>query len=358
MSSQLLEQLERLVRCQSPTSDLSACQAVINLATEIASEVLNQPAQIREIENRPVFWWGDLNPEIVLLTHLDTVWPIDSFAPIWEIKDNRITGPGVFDMKAGFIQALYALCGVTGSVALIATTDEESGSHSSKKLIEDLSRNARAVLVFEASVDGAVKIGRKGSADFKVTVTGKAAHAGLEPEKGINASTELSQLVLQIAKLENPEFGTTVVPTTMTSGSTTNTVPALASVDIDVRSYKAVELNRISAALKALVPQNLETKITVTGQINRPPLELTSTQSLFERAKEVNAGLGRPPLVGFSVGGVSDGNFAAAVGAPTLDGLGAIGGGAHAQGEWVKADSIDSQITFINALITDLIERP
>ncbi|MCX6425408.1 MAG: M20/M25/M40 family metallo-hydrolase [Actinobacteria bacterium] len=358
MSSQLLEQLERLVRCQSPTSDLSACQAVIKLAAEIAGEVLTKPAQIRENENRPVFWWGDENPEIVLLTHLDTVWPIDSFAPIWEFKDNRITGPGVFDMKAGFIQALYALRGVSGSVALIATTDEESGSHSSKKLIEDLSRNARAVLVFEASMDGAVKIGRKGSADFKVTVNGRAAHAGLEPEKGINASTELSQLVLQIAKLENPEFGTTVVPTTMSSGSTTNTVPALASVDIDVRSYKAAELNRISAELKALVPQNSEAKITVTGQINRPPLELTSTQSLFERAKEVNAGLGRPPLVGVSVGGVSDGNFAAAVGAPTLDGLGAIGGGAHAQGEWVKADSIDSQITFINALITDLLERP
>lgn len=358
MSSQLLEQLERLVRCQSPTSDLSACQAVINLAAEIAAEVLNKPAQIREIENRPVFWWGDESPEIVLLTHLDTVWPIDSFTPIWEIKDNRITGPGVFDMKAGFIQALYALRGVSGSVALIATTDEESGSHLSKKLIEDLSRNARAVLVFEASVDGAVKIGRKGSADFKVTVTGKAAHAGLEPEKGINASVELSKLVLEIAKMENPEFGTTVVPTTMTSGSTTNTVPALASIDIDVRSYKATELNRISAALTALVPQNLEAKITVTGQINRPPLELTSTQSLFERAKKVNASLGRPPLVGVSVGGVSDGNFAAAVGAPTLDGLGAIGGGAHAQGEWVKADSIDSQIIFINALITDLIERP
>jgi len=358
MSSQVLEQLERLVRCQSPTSDLLACQSVIKLAAEIASEVLNQPAQIREIENRPVFWWGDENPEIVLLTHLDTVWPIDSFAPIWEIKDNRITGPGVFDMKAGFIQALYALRGISGSVALIATTDEESGSHSSKKLIEDLSRNARAVLVFEASMDGAVKIGRKGSADFKVIVNGRAAHAGLEPEKGINASTELSQLVLQIAKLENPEFGTTVVPTTMSSGSTTNTVPALASVDIDVRSYKAAELNRISKALSDLVPQNSEAKITVTGQINRPPLELTSTQSLFERAKKVHAALGRPPLVGVSVGGVSDGNFAAAVGAQTLDGLGAIGGGAHAQGEWVKADSIDSQITFINALITDLLERP
>ena len=358
MSSQVLEQLERLVRCQSPTADLSACKAVINLAAEIASEVLNQPAQIREIENRPVFWWGDENPEIVLLTHLDTVWPIDSFTPIWEVKDNRITGPGVFDMKAGFIQALYALRGISGSVALIATTDEESGSHSSKKLIEDLSRNARAVLVFEASMDGAVKIGRKGSADFKVTVNGRAAHAGLEPEKGINASTELSQLVLQIAKLENPEFGTTVVPTTMSSGSTTNTVPALASIDIDVRSYKAAELNRISKALSDLVPQNSEAKITVTGQINRPPLELTSTQSLFERAKKVHADLGRPPLAGVSVGGVSDGNFAAAVGAPTLDGLGAIGGGAHAQGEWVKADSIDSQITFINALITDLLERP
>jgi glutamate carboxypeptidase len=358
MSSQVLEQLERLVRCQSPTSDLSACQAVIKIAVEIASEVLDSPAQIREIENRPVFWWGDENPEIVLLTHLDTVWPMDSFTPIWEVKDNRITGPGVFDMKAGFIQALYALRGVSGSVALIATTDEETGSHSSKKLIEDLSRKARAVLVFEASVDGAVKIGRKGSADFKVTVTGRAAHAGLEPEKGINASTELAQLVLAIAKLENPEFGTTVVPTTMTSGSTTNTVPATASVDIDVRSFKATELNRIADALKSLAPQNAEAKITVTGQINRPPLELAATQSLFERAKKVNTDLGRPPLSGVSVGGVSDGNFAAAAGAPTLDGLGAIGGGAHAQGEWVKADSLDSQIALINALITDLIERP
>ena len=358
MSSQVLEQLERLVRCQSPTSDLSACQAVVKLATEIAGEVLNKPGQIREIENRPVFWWGDENPEIVLLTHLDTVWPIDSFSPIWEVKENRITGPGVFDMKAGFIQALYALRGINGSVALIATTDEETGSHSSKKLIEDLSRKARAVLVFEASVDGDVKIGRKGSADFKVTVTGRAAHAGLEPEKGINASIELSKLVLEIANMGNPEFGTTVVPTTMKSGSTTNTVPALASIDIDVRSFKAAEFSRVSEALKSLVPQNAEAKINVTGQINRPPLELTSTQSLFERAKKVNADLGRPPLSGVSVGGVSDGNFAAAAGAPTLDGLGAIGGGAHAQGEWVRADSIDSQITFINALITDLIERP
>lgn len=356
--SLLLGHLERLVRCQSPTSDITSCRAVIKIASEIAAEVLGKSAQIHEIENRPIFWWGSENPEIVLLTHLDTVWPIDSFAPLWEVKDNRITGPGVFDMKTGFIQALYALRGVTGSIALIATTDEESGSHSSRKLIEKLSQNARAVLVFEASVDGAVKIGRKGSADFKLSVIGRAAHAGLEPEKGINATVEIAHLILQIAKLSNPEFGTTVVPTTMSAGRTTNTVPELATLDIDVRSFKSAELTRIADALKSLAPQNPAAKLNLTGQINRPPLELSSTHLLFERAKKVNAALGRPPLSGLSVGGVSDGNFAAAAGAPTLDGLGAIGGGAHAQGEWVKADSIESQIEFINALLTDLVERP
>ena len=355
MSSQVLEHLERLVRCQSPTSDLSACQAVTKLAAEIANEVLKAPAQIREIENRPVFWWGDPNPEIVLLTHLDTVWPIDSFTPIWEVKENRITGPGVFDMKAGFIQALYALRGVSGSVALIATTDEETGSKSSKKLIEDLSRNARAVLVFEASVDGAVKIGRKGSADFKVTVTGRAAHAGLEPEKGINASTEISQLVLQIAKMENPEFGTTVVPTVMHAGTTTNTVPALATLDIDIRSFSSAELIRVDTAIRKLAAAHPEAKLEVTGGINRPPLETSATLELYEILEKVASEIGMEPIGHASVGGASDGNFAAAAGARVLDGLGAVGDGAHAPHEQILLSSIPSRVKLLTAFIKELI---
>ena len=151
MSDLMLSSLETLVRCESPTEDLAACREVVEVASSIAAEVLGTPAQIREIESRPVFWWGDAKPEIVLLAHLDTVWPKGSYQPLFEIKGDVIRGPGTFDMKVGFLQALFALKGIEGSVALVATTDEETGSHASRNLIKELSQNAKAVLVLEAS---------------------------------------------------------------------------------------------------------------------------------------------------------------------------------------------------------------
>ena len=152
----MLADLEALVRCESPSDDLAACRSVVALASEIAERVLGKAAQVKVIEGRPVFWWGVEKPEIVVLAHLDTVWPRGSYQPIWQIEGDVLRGPGTFDMKAGFIQALYALKGIEGSVALIATTDEETGSHASKALIKEVSSKAKAVLVLEASLDGKV----------------------------------------------------------------------------------------------------------------------------------------------------------------------------------------------------------
>ena len=351
----MLAALEALVRCESPSDDLGACRSVVTLASDIATRVLGVPAQIKEIEGRPVFWWGAETPDVVILAHLDTVWPVGSYQPIWEIKGDVLRGPGTFDMKAGFIQALYALKGIEGSVALIATTDEETGSHCSKALIKEVSSKAKAVLVLEASLDGKVKTGRKGTAMYQIAVHGLASHAGLEPEKGVNSTTEIAHIILKLSALENAEHGTTVVPTLLSSGNTTNTVPDLATLDIDARSFSQSELERVDREIRTLVAENPNARIEVTGGLNRPPLQPSSTQALYERAEKVAAAIGMPALGSAEVGGASDGNFAAAAGAQVLDGLGAVGGGAHATNEWVSISSMQPRSDFLHAFIKDLL---
>jgi len=351
----MLAALEALVRCESPSDDLGACRSVVTLASDIATRILGVPAQIKEIEGRPVFWWGAESPDVVILAHLDTVWPIGSYQPIWEIKGDVLRGPGTFDMKAGFIQALYALKGIEGSVALIATTDEETGSHCSKALIKEVSSKAKAVLVLEASLDGKVKTGRKGTAMYQIAVHGLASHAGLEPEKGVNSTTEIAHIILKLSALENTEHGTTVVPTLLSSGNTTNTVPDLATLDIDARSFSQSELERVDREIRALVAENPNARIEVTGGLNRPPLQPASTKALYERAEKVAAAIGMPALGSAEVGGASDGNFAAAAGAQVLDGLGAVGGGAHAPHEWVSISSMQPRSDFLHAFIKDLL---
>ncbi|MFA5917935.1 MAG: M20/M25/M40 family metallo-hydrolase [Candidatus Nanopelagicaceae bacterium] len=352
----MLTELETLVRSESPSEDLEACSQVVQVASEIALRVLGKPARIRSVNGRPVFWWGDENPEVILLGHLDTVWPKGSFEPLWDVTGDVARGPGIFDMKAGFIQALFALKGVEGSVALIATTDEEIGSATSREMIEEISRSSKAVLVLEAAVDGKVKIGRKGTSMYQICVHGRAAHAGLEPEKGINATTEMASIVLQMAALENTTHGTTVVPTVLRSGNTTNTVPDLATLDVDIRSYSKAELVRVDAAIRRLAPQNPDARIEISGGLNRPPLEPTSTQSLYEVAAKVAKEMGFE-LGAASVGGASDGNFAAAAGANVLDGLGAVGSGAHAKGEWASVKELSARSEFLHQFIKVLLHE-
>ena len=354
----MLAAIEALVRCESPSEDIEACRQVVSLASDIATRVLGIPAEIKEIEGRPVFWWGSQNPEVVVLAHLDTVWPHGSYQPLWEVQGDVLRGPGTFDMKVGFVQAMYALKDIEGAltrVALIATTDEEIGSHASKALIKEVSSNAKAVLVLEASLDGKLKTGRKGTSMYQISVHGLASHAGLEPEKGINATTEIANIVLKLSTLENAEAGTTVVPTMLRSGNTTNTVPDLAVLDIDARSFSMDELKRIDSEIKSIQATNPKARIEVTGGINRPPLEPASTASLYARAEKVAAAMGIAPLGWAEVGGASDGNFAAAAGADVLDGLGAVGGGAHAPSEWVSVSSIEPRSEFLHHFIKDLL---
>lgn len=351
----MLAALEALVKLESPTEDLAACRDVIVLANEIATKVLGTPAQINEVNGRPVFWWGADNPDVVVLAHLDTVWPKGSFTPLWKVEGNKATGPGIFDMKAGFIQALFAMRGLTGSVALVATTDEETGSATSKEFIKQISEKAKAVLVLEATLNGKVKTGRKGTAMYQVKVHGKASHAGLEPEKGVNATVEIAHAITAVAALENKEHGTTVVPTMVRAGNTTNTVPDLAVLDIDIRSYSMDDLKRVDSSIRNLKPVNSETRYEITGGFNRPPLETSSTMALYERAEKVAKELGMPPLGHASVGGASDGNFAAAAGAQVLDGLGAVGDGAHAAHEWVDISTLEVRSNLLHALIKDIL---
>jgi glutamate carboxypeptidase len=354
----IVEDLKRLVEFESPSEDLPACRGVVELAIQIANENLKPEAELIEENGRPVFWWGSKNPKVVLLAHLDTVWPKGSYLPTWNVSGDIAKGPGVFDMKAGFLQAIYAVKEIPGAdskVAIIATTDEELGSQSSKALIERVSKSASAVLVLEASLNGKVKTGRKGTSMYQIALHGRASHAGLEPEKGINATTEIATIVIEVAKLANPEFGTTVVPTVMHAGTTTNTVPALATLDIDIRSFSAAELIRVDTAIRKLAAAHPEAKLEVKGGINRPPLETSATLELYEILEKVANEIGMEPVGHASVGGASDGNFAAAAGARVLDGLGAVGDGAHAPHEQILLSSIPSRVKLLTAFIKELI---
>lgn len=353
-----VEDLKKLVEFESPSEDLAACRGVVELAIQITNENLKSAAQLIEENNRPIFWWGSKSPEIVLLGHLDTVWPKGSYLPTWSVSGDIAKGPGIFDMKAGFLQAVYAVKEIPGAdskVAIIATTDEELGSQTSKALIERVSKSASAVLVLEASLNGKVKTGRKGTSMYQIAVHGRASHAGLEPEKGINATIEIAAIVIEVAKLANPEFGTTVVPTVMHAGTTTNTVPALATLDIDIRSFSSAELIRVDSAIKKLSAAHPEARLEVSGGINRPPLETSSTAELYEILEKVAKDIGIEPVGQASVGGASDGNFAAAAGARVLDGLGAVGDGAHAPHEQILLSSIPSRVKLLTAFIKELI---
>ncbi len=355
MSTEMVKDLQALVEVESPTDDLASCRRIVDKANEITQRLIGTSADVFDEKGRPVYWLGSKDPQVVLLAHLDTVWPIGSFTPLWKVEGDVIRGPGIYDMKAGCLQALYAMRTLDLSkVALIATTDEETGSATTRELIENVSKKAKAVLVLESAIDGKVKIGRKGTSMYKITVHGRAAHAGLEPEKGINATVEIATIVNTLMALGNKEFGTTVVPTVMNSGTTTNTVPALASLDVDCRSFKLSEMQRVQEAIKNLKAIHPEARIEVTGGINRPPLETSATQSLYEKCETVAKQLGMAPLGSASVGGASDGNFAG-IHTQVLDGLGAVGEGAHATHEHILASHLEPRSDLLAALVKEIL---
>jgi glutamate carboxypeptidase len=210
--------------------------------------------------------------------------------------------------------------------------------------------------VLEASADGgALKTERKGVSLYEVRVTGRAAHAGLEPERGVNATLELAHQALAVNALGDPRAGTTVTPTAAHAGTTTNTVPATGSFAVDVRARTLAEQNRVDRAIRALPPVLPGARVDIAGGLNRPPLEAVASAALFERAQGIAQRLGLSALTSAAVGGASDGNFTAGAGTPTLDGLGAVGGGAHAADEHVLVDELPGRTALLRALVEELL---
>ena len=237
---------------------------------------------------------------------------------------------------------------------MLFRSDEETGSATSRELIEEVSKVSNAVLILESAIDEKVKIGRKGTSMYRISVHGRAAHAGLEPEKGINTSIEIARIVTLLTELENKELGTSVVPTTMQSGTTTNTVPALATLDVDCRSFTMVEMQRVKDAIYGLKALHPEARIEVSGGINRPPLEKSAALDLYAKCQDVARRIGIGEIGSAIVGGASDGNFAG-IHTKVLDGLGSVGNGAHADHEHILASHLVPRAKLLHKLVKEIL---
>lgn len=358
----LVDDIGTLVTCESPSSDLTAVATSADVVARLGTERLGVAPDRIVLEGRTHLRWrlGSGPRTVLVLGHHDTVWPHGTLATHpFAVTDGILRGPGCFDMKAGVAMAFHAIAELSDvdGITVLVTGDEELGSPTSRALIESEAAGCAAALVLEAAAEqGALKTQRKGVSLYEVTVHGRAAHAGLEPERGVNATVELAHQVLAVAALADPAAGTTVTPTKGQAGTTTNTVPAAGGFAVDVRATTRAEQDRVDTAMHALRPVLPGATLTITGGPNRPPLEAASSAALFERAQRLAASLGLPALHRAAVGGASDGNFTAGIGVPTLDGLGASGGGAHADHEHVLVAELPGRTALLTALLADLLK--
>lgn len=354
----MLADLRTLVEIESPSRDLDALAASAEaVATVVENRLGGQAVLIVNEGGTHVHWAGGGEPRVLILGHHDTVFPLGTPARRpFTVADGRATGPGVFDMLGGLVQAVHGLAALDdrSGVEILVTADEEVGSFSSRALIEERARACGAVLVFEGAADGGgLKTARKGCGAFQVSIAGRASHAGLEPEAGVNALVEAAYQVLDIAALSRPELGTTVTPTVAFAGTLENVVPAEATVVVDVRVESTEEKKRVEAAFAGLAPHGDGARITVEGSIGRPPMPVSAAAELFFLAQQL-----QPGIEAKAVGGGSDGNFTAAVGVPTLDGLGAVGGGAHADHEYVVIDAMAERAHLAAGLVKAIQHAP
>ena len=356
----MLRDLEALVEVESPSDDKAAVARSASTVARVGEAHLGVAPELIDHDSWTHVRWRlgpDRKPGVLLLGHHDTVWPFGSLASRpFSVEGDVARGPGCFDMLAGLAQMFHVSRALGAGVphTLLVTGDEELGSPSSRALIEAEAVRHLATLVFEPSAEGGhLKLGRKGVARYHVHIRGRAAHAGLEPERGVNATLELAAHAQWLASLSRAEIGTSVTPTTARSGTSSNTVPATAHLSVDVRARTLAELARVDQAVSARRPVLPGAEVTFVGGLDRPPLEESMSGGLFQLAREAATAVGMGELEGSSVGGASDGNLTAAAGCPTLDGLGAVGGGAHADDEHVDV----SQMVPRTALATEIARR-
>lgn len=354
--------IANLVSIESPSRDAERVSASARAVADLIARETGLTAELVDSPVGPhVTVRASARPAVLFLGHHDTVHKVGTLdARPFTNEAGVLRGPGVFDMKAGIVQAVHATRMLRESgvdlahVSMLFTADEEVGSKTSRGLVEEMARGVDAVLVLEPSADGgALKIARKGTGTFEVVITGRASHAGLEPEKGINALVELSHQVQRITGFGNPAVGTTVTPTVASAGTTDNTVPDSATILVDARVVTPDEKQRVEALMNGLTPVIEGASIAVTGGLHRPPMHESMSARLFDVARTVAKEIDGRDVTGIAVGGGSDGNFTAAIGIPTLDGLGAVGGGAHGENEHVIADTIP----FRTALVAGIAAR-
>ena len=355
----LVADLEALVTSESPSRDLPLLNQHAELLAQIMERLLgSRPTLIESPVGPHIHWVGGPEPRVLILGHHDTVHPVGTLARLpFTTNDGIGRGPGIFDMKAGIVQALHGVAALTdrSHIEILLSADEEIGSRASRALIEERARACGAVLVLEPSADGgALKIGRKGTGTFELTIEGRASHAGLEPEKGINSLVELAHLIPQIVSIADPARGTTVTPTLASSGTADNVVPARTTLSVDVRVAVPEEKPRVEAAFAELRTSLEGSRLTINGGIGRPPMHESAASELFQLAQNVATKVGITNLQGVVVGGGSDGNFTAAVGVQTLDGLGAVGGGAHGDDEHVVLSTMPTRAALIAGLCQEL----
>lgn len=372
----IVETIRQLVEIESP-SDVK--QSVDRLGTVLASRFAELGGRVHvhpaekfgnhlQVEFKGA---GHRNPKpnqkpVLLLGHMDTVYPIGTISKMpCRVAKGRLYGPGVLDMKSGIALALHAIEAMLQwgggksagklprPLTVLLVSDEEVGSTSSRPITEALARQSSAVLVLEPAqgLDGAVKTSRKGICEYTLKVTGKAAHAGLDFEKGQSAILELAKQIGEISKLVDLKRGVTLNVGKISGGTRVNVVPAEAIAGIDVRVRRMGDALRIDRKLRSLKPFNRNCRITISGGLNRPPMERTpGVADLYRKAALIADDLGWK-LEEAAVGGGSDGNFTAALGIPTLDGLGGVGEGAHAEHESVVISELPRRAALLSALI-------
>jgi glutamate carboxypeptidase len=364
----LLASLEQIVRLESPSTDKDA---IDKLVQHLRAECEQRGATI---ESRDQADWGDITiaswpgtgsetGQILVMTHIDTVWPLGTIDRLpWRVDGDVARGPGVFDMKASVAMMLEAMRIIQERnlghrpIKWLINTDEEMGSPASRPVIEELARESELVLCLEPPVPphGALKTARKGVGMFTMKITGKASHAGADPKAGVSAIQELANQINYLHSLTDHDLGTTVNVGVVTGGTRRNVIAAEAEAEIDLRVVTMSEAEKTVSAImdtRATLPG---ATVTIEGDLNRPPMERTDAiAAAFQRAHAIGQGLGLE-LQEASTGGASDGNFTAAAGATTIDGLGCTGDGGHADTEHILVSGLVERTALLTALLSEL----
>jgi glutamate carboxypeptidase len=373
VSTEIIADILTLVGCETGSHDLPGLDAGLDILRELAISRLGLPDHEhrhpggRHGDTATLTYAGNAPGHVALVGHYDTVWPAGTLAGWTEPASggrDKLSGPGIFDMKTGLAQGIWAvkLARETGApmpaVTFVFNGDEEIGSPSSRPVIEEVAKGVHATLVLEPSVDGAVKTARKGSGSFRVTATGIESHAGLAPEDGASAITALAEFVVAATAIADPAKGTTINTGLINGGTGANVVAGRATARIDIRVSTPDEQDRVDTALDTIRISDPRVHIDVVHGWNRPPMTLDAASTpLLDLARSVAHQQGHR-LRNTAVGGASDANFIAALGLPVLCGIGAVGGRAHAQGEFIYPDTVPRQTALVAGLLQQLAKPP